>query len=71
MKEKLYNLLKEWLVREWDCRQCQHLTTYRPNDGRHPCNRCQSFNLFKIANHIDADLKDKVKEIMDIVRKEK
>ena len=71
MKEKLYNLLKEWLVCEWDCDYCQHLTTFRDGDGRHPCNRCQSFNLFKIANHIDADLKDKVKEIMDIVRKGK
>lgn len=72
MKQKLYNLLKEWLVCEYNCDHCQHSITFfsAGADGRHPCNRCQSFNNFKIANHLDADLKDKVKEIIKITKKE-
>lgn len=69
MKNKLYNLLKEWLVCEWDCDYCQHLTTFRDGDGRHPCNRCEHCDNFKLSKNIDADLKDKVKQILEITKK--
>ena len=49
------------------CDFCQHLTTYRDNDNRHPCAQCQSWNRFKIADHIKEDLKDKVNEILKVV----
>ena len=66
IKNKLYELLYSWEVSE-HCDYCQHMTTYRDNDNRHPCAQCQSFNRFKIAEHIEKDLKDKVKQIMNIV----
>lgn len=66
IKNKLYELLYSWEVSE-HCDYCQHMTTYRDNDNRHPCAQCNSFNRFKIAEHIEKDFKDKVKQIMNIV----
>ena len=67
VRTKLYELLYSWEVTEF-CDHCQHLTTYRDNDNRHPCAQCRSFDRFKIADHIKADLKDKVNEILRIVK---
>ena len=66
IKTKLYELLYSWEVSE-HCDYCQHMTTYRDNDNRHPCAKCNSFNRFKIAEHIEKEMKDKVKQIMNIV----
>ena len=66
VKQELYKLLYEWEVLEV-CDYCQHMTTYRDNDNRHPCAQCQSWNRFKIDDNIKADLKDKVNEILTIV----
>ena len=65
IKNKIYELLYSWEVSE-HCDYCQHMTTYRDNDNRHPCAQCNSFNRFKIAEHIEKDIKDKVKQIMNI-----
>lgn len=43
------------------------MITYRDDDNRHPCAQCQSCNRFKIATHLDEDLKDKVNEILKVV----
>lgn len=66
-KERLYKLLYEWEVLEV-CDYCQHLTTYRDNDGRHPCAQCDTCNRFKLAKCVDEDIKDKVQQIMDVVK---
>lgn len=66
IKTKLYELLYSWEVSE-TCDYCQHMITYRDDDNRHPCAQCQSCNRFKIANHVDDDLKDKVKEILKVI----
>ena len=63
---KLYELLYSWEVSEI-CDYCQHLTTFRDNDNLYPCSQCESCNIFKIADNIKADLKDKVNEILKIV----
>lgn len=68
-KKELYGLLYEWFVREWNCDDCQHFHTFRDGDRRHPCNKCEGFNRFKIAKHLDEDLKDKVKQIIEITKK--
>ena len=65
IRTKLYELLYSWEVTEF-CDDCQHMTTYRDNDNRHPCAQCQSWNRFKIAEHIKEDLKDKVNEILEV-----
>lgn len=69
IKNKLYSLLYSWEVSE-HCDYCQHMTTYRDNDNRHPCAQCNSFNRFKIAEHLEKDLKDKVEQIVNIIKKE-
>ena len=66
IRTKLYELLYSWEVTEF-CDDCQHMTTYRDNDNRHPCAQCQSWNRFKIAEHIKEDLKDKVNEILEVI----
>ena len=66
VRTKLYELLYSWEVTEF-CDHCQHLTTYRDNDNRHPCAQCQAWNRFMIADHIKAGLKDKVNEILKVV----
>lgn len=67
VRTKLYELLYSWEVSEF-CDHCQHLTTYRDNDNRNLCAQCRSFDRFKIADHIKEDLKDKVNEILRIVK---
>jgi hypothetical protein len=65
-RTKLYELLYSWDVTE-DCDNCEHITSYRDNDNRHPCAQCKYGDRFKIANRIKADLKDKVNEILKVV----
>ena len=67
VRTKLYELLYSWEVTE-DCDNCEYITSYRDNDNRHPCAQCRSFDRFKIAAHIKEDLKDKVNEILRIVK---
>ena len=66
VKQELYKLLYEWEVLVV-CDYCQHMTTYRDNDNRHSCAQCKFGDRFKIAKHIDEDLKDKVKQIINVV----
>jgi hypothetical protein len=66
-KRQLYQLLYEWLVNE-GCDMCKHLSSFRDEDKRHTCNRCEYYNLFKLKDEIDGDLKDKVKLILEIVK---
>ena len=66
IKTKLYELLYSWDVTE-DCDNCEHISSYRDNDNRHPCAQCQSWNRFKIDDNIKADLKDKVNEIFKVI----
>ena len=66
IKTKLYELLYSWDVTE-DCDNCEHITSYRDNDNRHPCAQCEHGDRFKIADNIKADLKDKVNEILKVV----
>lgn len=68
VRTKLYELLYSWEVTE-DCDNCEHITSYRDNDNRYPCDQCRSFDRFKIADHIKEDLKDKVKEILKVANK--
>lgn len=68
-RTKLYELLYSWDVTE-DCDNCEHITSYRDNDNRHPCAKCEHGDRFKIANRIKEDLKDKVEQIMNIIKKE-
>lgn len=69
IKKELYSLLYEWFVCEWSCDDCQHIATFHDADGRHPCNRCESFNRFKLSDNIDADLKEKVNSIVEVIKK--
>lgn len=66
-KQKLYQLLYEWMIDE-TCDMCKHLASFRDGDNRHPCNRCDCYNLFKLSDDMAEDLKDKVKLIMEIVK---
>lgn len=63
----LYELLYEWLVEE-NCDNCQHMVTYHDNDSRHPCNRCEFYDRFKIRAELKADLQDKVTEIIKVMK---
>lgn len=66
-RKYLYELMYSWEVLEV-CDYCQHMETYRDNNNRHPCAQCKFCDRFKIAKRIDEDLKDKVKQIMDILK---
>ena len=48
-KEKLFNLLYEWTIEE-NCDYCRHLASFRDGDNRHPCNRCECYELFKLSD---------------------
>lgn len=63
----LYELLYKWLIEE-NCDNCQHMVTYHNNDSRHPCNRCEFYDRFKIRIELKADLQDKVTEIIKITK---
>lgn len=67
MKKELYNLLYEWLIEE-NCDYCQHLESFRDGDMKHPCNRCECYERFKLADRMHDDLKDKMKEIIKVVK---
>ena len=70
MKKKLYNLLYEWFVSEVDCSQCKHMGTFVEGDKRHPCNRCDDYyDRFKVSEEMKEDLKEKVVQIMEIIKK--
>lgn len=68
-KEKLFNLLYEWTIEE-NCDYCKHLSSFRDGDNRHPCNKCECYELFKLSDVHKEDLKDKVKEIMNVMKEE-
>lgn len=68
-KEKLFNLLYEWTIEE-SCDYCKHLASFRDGDNRHPCNRCEWYDLFKLSDVHKEDLKEKVKQIMDVMKEE-
>lgn len=68
-KGKLFNLLYEWMIDE-TCDYCKHLSSFREGDNRHPCNRCECYELFKIDDVHKEDLKEKVKQIMDVMKEE-
>ena len=68
-KEKLFNLLYEWTIEE-NCDYCKHLASFRDGDNRHPCNRCECYELFKLSDVHKEDLKEKVKEIMNVMKEE-
>ncbi len=68
-KKQLYDLLYEWFAQE-TCNDCCHMDTYKAGDNRHPCNRCEGYELYKPCNELKEALKDKVKWIMDILKKE-
>lgn len=63
----LYELLYKWLIEE-NCDNCQHMVTYNDNDSRHPCNRCEFCDRFKIRVELKADLQDKVTEIIKVMK---
>lgn len=63
----LYELLYKWLIEE-NCDNCKHMATYRDNDSRHPCNRCEFYDRFKIRVELKADLQDKVTEIIKVMK---
>lgn len=63
----LYELLYKWFIEE-NCDNCQHMVTYRDNDSRHPCNRCEYYDRFKIRVELKADLQDKVTEIIKVMK---
>jgi len=68
-KEKLFNLLYEWMIDE-TCDYCQHLSTFKDEDKRHPCNRCECYELFKLSDIHKKDLKEKVKQITNVIKEE-
>lgn len=63
----LYELLYKWLIEE-NCDNCKHMVTYHDNDSRHPCNRCEFYDRFKIRVELKADLQDKVTEIIKVMK---
>ena len=63
----LYELLYKWLIEE-NCDNCQHMVTYHDNDSRHPCNRCEFYDRFKIRVELKADLQEKVTEIIKVTK---
>ena len=68
-KKRLYHLLYEWTINE-TCDCCEHITTFYDGDRRHPCNRCEAYELFKLSKELDKDLKDKVKQVIEITKEE-
>lgn len=68
-KKQLYDLLYEWFACE-TCADCFHMDTYKDGDNRHPCNRCEGYNLYKPCNELKEDLKDKVNEIIKVIKEE-
>ena len=51
-----------------DCHTCKHLLSFRREDKRHPCYRCESYDRFKIRVELKADLQDKVTEIIKAMK---
>lgn len=66
VKQELYKLLYEWFITE-TCEDCQHISTFRDGDNRHPCNRCECYEKFRIDDRMKEDLKEKVKRIINVV----
>lgn len=66
VKQELYKLLYEWFITE-TCDDCQHISTFRDGDNRHPCNRCECYEKFRIDDRMKEDLKEKVKRIINVV----
>lgn len=68
VKQELYKLLYEWFITE-TCEDCQHISTFMDGDNRYPCAQCKFGERYEIAKRIDEDLKEKVKQIMNVVKK--
>ncbi len=66
VKQELYKLLYEWFITE-TCEDCQHISTFLDGDNRHPCNRCECYEKFRIDDRMKEDLKEKVKQIINVV----
>lgn len=66
-KKRIYNLLYEWLIEE-NCDYCKHLATFSDGDKRHPCNRCEVYELFSLSDVFKKDLKEKVNQIQEIIK---
>ena len=66
-KEKLFNLLYEWMIEE-NCDYCKQLPSFRDGDNRHPCNKCECYELIKLSDVHKEDLNEKVKEIMNVMK---
>ena len=64
-RAKLQAMLYEWFVTE-TCDDCQHILSFRDGDARHPCNKCECYERFRIADSVKEDLKDKVNQILDV-----
>ena len=68
-KQKLFDLLYEWLIDE-NCTCCKHLDTFRDGDNRHPCNRCEAYELFKLDDALKKELNDRVRQVINVVKAE-
>lgn len=66
-KEKLFNLLYEWTIEE-NCDYCNHLKSFRDGDNRHPCNRCEAYELFNLDDALKKELDDRVRQVINIVK---
>ena len=68
-KRKLFDLLYEWTIEE-NCDYCKHLKSFRDGDNRHPCNRCEAYELFKLSDALKKELNDRVRQVINVVKAE-
>ena len=66
-RAQLYELLLDCLVTE-TCDDCQHFQTFTGINDNHPCHRCSVYDKYLIADNVEADLKNKIKQIRDIAK---
>lgn len=69
IKKRLFEIFYEWTIDEI-CDFCKHLKSFRDGDNRHPCNRCEAYELFKLDDALKKELDDRVKQIINIVKAE-
>jgi len=68
-KQKLFSLLYEWTIEE-NCDYCKYLKSFRDEDNRHPCNRCETYDLFKLDDALKKELDDRVRQVINTVKAE-
>lgn len=68
-KEELFNILYEWMIEE-NCDYCKHLASFRDGDNRHPCNRCEANELFKLDDALKKELDDRVRRVVNLLKYE-